>query len=162
MNATKLNQKKDYPNFPEFKEFNIPLKFIHKDLIITLQKLRNLSSIPITPSPISAGWARLNGSSTSRHYAVNRLSDAGDIFPARGKLMTCWTHAQAMPNIGGLGLYSDTKGVDGYSHLMLHIDLRSHPRVYWVRENGRYWYLHSNPREFWRAVASIISQEGNY
>lgn len=160
MNASQLQRDKHYPNFPEFERYNTPLHLLDCNLILTLQSLRERSQILIWPSPNPEGWARLVGNVKSRHYAVDRLSDAGDVFPKRGRAMELWVIAQQYERIGGLGLYSNTTGPDGYPWVMMHFDLRPSARTFWVRENGRYWYLHSEPREFWRGIDRIINIEG--
>lgn len=161
MKASQLKPE-DYPNFPEFARYNTPLHLLDRNIVLTLQSLRTRSGIPIHPSPHPEAWARTSGNVSSRHYAVGRLSDAGDVFPARGKAMELWLVAQQYERIGGLGLYSDTTGIDGFPWIMMHLDLRPSTRTFWVRENGRYWYLHFEPREFWRAIGAIISREGEF
>lgn len=69
--------------------------------ILSSKGLREASGLPLIPSPVHDGWARTSGSKGSRHYAVGRLSDAGDIFPARGRLMECGLRAQERTEIGG-------------------------------------------------------------
>ena len=160
MKASELDPIR-YPNFPEFARFGIPLDLVDAAVVLILQRLRELSEIPITPSPVHGGWARTTGSSESRHYAVGRLADAGDVFPARGRLLECWVRAQEMWRIGALGLYSDTNGPDGKPWCMMHFDLRKvSRRVFWVREEGVYYYLHRNPKRYWEAFANIQQREG--
>ena len=138
MKASELNQDMDYPSFPEFKKYNIPLDRVDAALIIVLQRLRTVSGVPIYPSPLPDAWARMSGSATSRHYAVDRLSDAGDMFPERGRFMELFFRAQQMPEIGGIGVYADTTGPDGKPWPMLHIDLRpvDRCRTIWARGGG--------------------------
>jgi hypothetical protein len=161
--ASELIREIDYPNFPEFARFQIPLDLIAAKLVCELQLLRKAAGIPITPSPVVAGWARTDGSTKSRHYAVGRLSDAGDIFPARGRVLDCWVTAQGREAWQGLGLYADTTGPDGRPWPMMHLDLRSGPRLFWVRENKKdYYYLHSDPKNFWRVVRRITEIEHGF
>jgi len=159
MRASELIPHRDYPSFPEFERFGLPVHLVDAEVLRVLQRIRDISQIPIIPSPIRAGWARTNGATGSRHYAVGRLSDAGDIFPARGRCLECWLRAQEIPALGALGLYSDTRGVDGLPWTMLHFDLRdAKPRVFWIREAGEYLYLNRDPVSFWRAFKYIISR----
>ena len=152
--------QEDYPSFPEFRSYQIPLTLVSAELILVLQQLRTDSGIPIIPSPVHAGWARIDGSPDSRHYAVGRLSDAGDIFPARGRAFDCWLLAQEISRIGALGLYGDTRGPDGRPWTMMHIDLRPRPRLFWIREDGKYYYLHRDPVSYWRAFKYLVNREG--
>ncbi len=155
MKASKLTYKQDYPDFPEFAEYGIPLNHIKADLITTLQSIRTETGIPIYPGPLKSEWARFDGSKTSRHYAVDRLSDAGDIFPVRSRVLELWVRLQAIPNIGAIGLYADTDGPDGLPWPMVHFDLRNaRQKVLWARD-GEYFYLPQDRIEFWRIVAKI-------
>ncbi len=169
--ADRLDPRIDYPNFPEFERCGIDLGLVRAELILTLQHLRTCSGIPLTPSPVSGAWGRLEGSATSRHWAVGRLSDAGDIFPAKGRTLDCWLAAQGMGDIGGIGLYVDTRGPDGTPWPMMHIDLRP-GRLLWTserRDAQRVYYYHTYPDghtyqaaqgpDFWRVVDRIIRGE---
>ncbi len=158
MNAAELKQSIHYPNFPEFEQFGIDLSLTEADLILALQKVRNLSGIPITPSPLQGAWSRTSGSETSRHYAVNRKSDAGDVFPRRGRGTEVWLTAQQVPEINGFGLYLDKRGTDGKPWIMFHLDLRTRPRRFWVTDKlGNYWTLLNNPVQFKRTLAEILT-----
>jgi len=162
--ASTLSQPFHYPHFPEFAQYGIDLSLVDAELIHVIERLRTLTGIPITPSPVQGAWGRTSGSETSRHYAVGRLSDAGDIFPARGRVLDLWLAAQAIPEIGGIGLYADTRGPDGQPWPMMHIDLRSY-RVSWacdtVSGSRAYYYLPHQPRQFWAIVGRIIIEEGS-
>jgi len=154
MKASELDEKQ-YPNFPELIDFNIPLNFIDAEVVLKLQELREMFGFPILPSPIEEGWARKNGSKDSQHYAVDRLSTAGDIFPERGYIIDCWLTAQQIPEIMGLGLYLDTNGIDGNFWPMMHFDLRkTSKRVFWIRENGKYYYLKNH---FWHYFNKLVN-----
>lgn len=113
------------------------LAHIDPALIGQLDELRERLGRPIYPSPLAGAWTRFDGSSTSRHYAVGRLADAGDVFP-EGDIRDAWLAAQALP-FGGIGVYFDTT----YQHKpwpMLHLDLRPE-RVLWARI-GRTRYIY--------------------
>jgi len=160
MPASELDFSKDYPNFPEFRRFGIDLQHMSSNLILEIQQLRTMSGIPMTPSPVIAGWYRFNGSRASRHSAFDRMSDAGDLFPARGRAIDCWLHAQAC-RFNGYGLYGDTRGPDGKPQVMLHLDKRDGQRVYWVRWNGVYYTWNRDPVSFWRVFEYIRKQDYN-
>jgi len=87
----------DYSNFPEFKK--IDLSKVDAALIHQLQFLRKRSGVPMIPSPARGAWSRTWGSRGSRHYAIDRLSDAGDLFPERDRLMEVWL---CRPPCGGV------------------------------------------------------------
>jgi len=156
MKASELKQS-DYPNFPEFKKWGIDLSDIDAALITTLQSVRTTYGSPITPSPLQEGWSRMNGSKTSRHYAVGRLSDAGDIFPDRDRVLDLWLQIQQRGDIGGIGLYVDTNGVDGKPWPMIHIDLRL-DRLLWTSDilRGKRKYHYFPSEGFWDVVERII------
>ena len=159
MKASELNPQTSYPDFPEFQRYSLPLDKLNAATLITLQTVRDRTGIPVIPSPLPDGWARTDGSKTSRHYAVGRLSDAGDIFPARGRCMELWARLQAVQNIGAVGLYCDTRGPDGAPWPMIHFDLRNaRNKLLWARD-GDYFYLHKQPGRFWQIVQKIIDME---
>lgn len=113
------------------------LEHLDPALIGQLDELRQRLGRPIYPSPLAGAWARFDGSTTSRHYAVGRLSDAGDIFPA-GDVREAWLIAQDLP-FGGIGIYFDTL-YQNRPWPMLHLDLRPN-RVLWARvSRNRYIY----------------------
>ena len=146
MKASELIFKEDYPNFPEFEKYRIPLDRVDANLIVVLQRLRTISGVPVYPSPDPEGWARTRGDKESRHYSIGRLSDAGDIFPARGYCIDLFLRAQELPEIGGIGIYSDTRGPDGNPWPMIHIDLRPHDRT----------------RTIWTRTGAIYGRKGTY
>lgn len=159
MRASELH-KSEYKDFPEFEKYGIPLQYIDAALISLLQQIRTRTGIPIIPSPVREGWVRFDGSKTSRHYASNRLSDAGDIFPQRERVTELWLRMQAVKRIGAIGLYADTKGPDGKPWPMIHFDLReTKDKILWARD-GNYYYLPQNREEFWRTLVKIIKMEG--
>ncbi len=160
--ASYLIHTRDYPDFPEFLDYEIPLELMDARVILLLQAARSRLCRPVYPSPVRGGWARLNGSVTSRHYAVGRLSDAGDIFPERGSLMHCWLIFQQMEQVGGLGLYADTRGIDGGRWPMLHFDLRPvRQRVFWIKSGGNYHTM-GQSAQFWPMLREIIKIDEGY
>lgn len=95
-----------------------------------------------------SGFARLNGSKTSRHYAVDRLADAGDFFP-EGDVMKAML--LAFQFFGAVGIYYDTKRTKYQPGPMLHFDLRE-DFTFWCRFEGRYIYPNASQEdreEFW-------------
>jgi hypothetical protein len=156
MKASDLTFEQHYPNFPEFRRFGIELQYMEAGLILAIQALRMKSGIPIIPSPVIDGWYRFTGSITSRHYAINRRSDAGDIFAKKGRILETWLVAQTMPIFNGFGVYLDTKGPDGSKWIMLHLDTRPGERLFWVRDNRTYFSLHTNPLHFWNRIRKAI------
>lgn len=136
-----FNPKTD--KFPED-----PNLYSDPNLIYALDLLREAYGYPIYPSPVKGALARLDGSSTSRHYAVGRKSDAIDIFPTKDKDKELYLAALSSNLFGGLGLYLDTRGLDGLPLPMLHVDLRplnNNKMMLWVRDKkGNYIYSHKD------------------
>ena len=132
------------------------LKLVSPRLLNHIDTLRELYGQRIHPSQLSAGWARLDGRSTSRHYAKGRLSDAGDIFP-EGDVLRCWLTALTMGVFGGIGLYLDTNKSRLQPGAMMHVDCRSAVfPVLWVRnETGDYVYENAEPDKFWSAIKRV-------
>ncbi len=136
-------------NFSESEFAHTDLDKIDADLITEIQTFRTLLGHMLLPSPNKNGWARESGSHSSRHYAINRLCDAGDLFP---KCHIAEAFLAALRcNFGGIGIYLDTT-YHGKSLPMLHVDLRPMSRqVMWLREtiDGEevytYFYPHKNP-----------------
>lgn len=131
------------------------LKKVEGSVILNLSALRELHGSPIHPSQNPNGWARVGGSTTSRHYAVGRLSDAADFFP-EGRVLDCWLTAVSMKVWGGFGLYLDTNKNPRQPGAMMHLDQRPGPRVFWIRnEVGTYIYKHRDPEMFWEALHRV-------
>lgn len=128
----------DQSEFPSNSLEHISAKFMRR-----LFAFRELTGVPMTPSPNPDGWARFTGSKGSRHYAVRRLSDAGDLFPAEDADIRLLL-VQACQMFNGFGFYLDTK-LNGKSRTMIHLDQRPMPLV-WARYRGEYIYP-SNSRK---------------
>ena len=159
MDAASLNFEKDYPSFPEFARYGIDLSLTHADVVLTLQAIRTAGGFAVYPGPHQSNWGRSYGSETSRHYAIDRLSDAGDVFPARGHALDFWLIAQEFLKVGALGLYLDTRGIDGQPWVMVHFDLREYDRrVMWIRD-GDYVYLHNDPKAFWARLSRVAERD---
>lgn len=137
------------------------LAHISAELVLALSEYRDQLGAPLIPSPLVDGWYRTDGSTTSRHYAVGRLSDAGDLFPrcdVRKALMV----AMGFDLFGGIGVYLDTTGPSGKPEPMLHLDLRP-GRVIWMRYNGRYIYPMNSAEamaEFWQRLSEVNDEVG--
>ena len=130
------------------------LENMEADLIVTIDEIRR--ELPkthtLTPSPLKGAHVRLAGSMQSRHYALNRLSDATDLFANWTTIWKIWEVAQKHPRVGGIGLYTDTwSGDPKVTKPMIHIDLRPE-RLLWVKAD-EYVYLDQDPRFFFRLLA---------
>jgi len=113
-----------------------PRRHADPALIYRLDEWREAVGVPIRPSPARGALARFDGSETSRHYAVDRLSDAVDVF-VDGSQAAAWIAAVRL--FGGVGFYTDTV-YDGEQRPMFHVDLRP-SRLCWLRSaGGRYTY----------------------
>jgi len=163
MKASNLILSKDFPHFPELIDYDIPLELLDARVVTTLQKIRYVFGRAMHPTPDKEGWARLDGSKTSQHYAVGRLSKAGDFFPERGYMMECWLVAQQIKDVMGIGLYLDTKGIDGAEWPMMHYDLRnSGKRVFWARDKGEYYTLGLDDEGFWQCINKLIEKDKEF
>lgn len=132
------------------------LKHVEADLVLGLSEYRKRLGKQVQPSSVVAGWYRQGGRKGSRHYAIERLSDAGDVFPQcdiRDALLV----AMGCDWWGGIGVYLDTNGNDGTPQPMLHLDSREE-RVIWMRYQGRYIYplrSESEREEFWKRLSEV-------
>ena len=131
-----------YPDhFPEN-----PDKRANPNLIYNVDLWRKLCGFPISPSPVEGALARFgDADKDSRHYAVDRLSDALDVF-VHGDPVQAFMAALCSQLFGAVGLYLDTT-FRGEQWPMLHVDLRplgvGHSKemvLIWVREEGEYKY----------------------
>lgn len=158
MNASALDFERDVKHFAASEWPADALEHCDANLILQLDQFRHTLGDAILPSPVLAGWYRTSGSTTSRHYAVGRLSDAGDIFP-RGNIVRAYLMALRQGVWGGIGIYLDTHGPDGSAWPMMHLDLRPGEQKLWMRvEGGRYIYPLSSDaarREFMTRLAEV-------
>jgi len=113
------------------------LERVDAKLLHALDDYRERLEFPVHPSPVPGAWARTSGSPGSRHYAVGRLADAGDVFSATD-IRTAWRVAVQSRLFGGVGVYFDTM-FRGVRWPMLHLDLRE-GSVWWARTGNRYIY----------------------
>jgi hypothetical protein len=122
-------------------EFPEDIKYANPELLTKLDMLREFINKPIYPSPAPGALARFSGSTTSRHYAVNRLSDACDIF------IDCNTFDAFLLILQSklfnrVGVYFDTY-FHNKPHTMFHVDLKDQQLI-WYRDAGKYFYQFSN------------------
>ena len=111
---------------------------VHADprLVEALQAFRTELGSAIAPSRVEGALARFDdGSLHSEHSARQRLSTAVDVFPEN----PIQAFLLAPKYFGGYGIYLDTRGNDGKTAIMLHLDLRKEP-LWWIRINGKYIY----------------------
>lgn len=142
--ASTLREDQNYPNFPEFRQRGIPMDRIDARLVQALQCWRDLHGLPLSITPVLAGIIREDGSKTSQHYAVGRLSSAIDIFPRAGEVGQAFINALSIDAFRGVGLYLDTK-----PSAMIHVDVRDGERILWVRTgHDRYTYFHKEPQRY--------------
>lgn len=145
--------KGEYSFFPELSKFD--LSKMDAEFILTLQHFRINYKIPMTPSPLERAWYREEPEDKySRHYAVDRLSDAGDLFPKLKKAYTCWNHAIRCGLFNGIGLYLDTH-FHNKPWPMLHLDTRPGDKVIWFRDEGVY-YPYEDRENFQRLVKKFV------
>ena len=125
--------------------------------------LRELSGVPMTPSPLREGHIRAVGGSRHSldHGDGPRLSDASDLFIAsdKTKVSTVLGHARQIHAIGGFGLYFDTK-----PSVMIHVDARPTVKrvngiqIRWLRVGGNYIYEHKDPAMYYAELANQLEK----
>lgn len=119
---------------------------------------RGITEVSWYPSRVDGALARFNGSKTSRHYAVNRLSDALDFFTAKDTDILWFLYKLYGSNLfGGIGVYFDTRGYNYSSDIMFHVDCRKcmtgYPLI-WFRDKGKYTYV-VNSKNFSELINKI-------
>lgn len=125
--------------------------YIDEGAIKRYVSARKITRVPWWPSKVPGATARFDGSETSRHFAVGRLSDALDFFPGK-EVDLPWFIFQLCSSglFGGIGVYFDTKGFEMSSDIMFHVDCRpcimGFPLL-WYRDNQKYYYV-TNPKSF--------------
>ena len=130
-----------------------PILF-HKGLF----PLRQLSGIKMYPSQLPAAHVRAEGQSRHSTRGGTRLSDATDMHvDSVQQMLRVLTHAQRIEDIGGIGIYWNTK------RPMFHIDMRPQ-RILWHRtKEGNYIYLSdssttSEAVRFYHSLANEIER----
>jgi hypothetical protein len=131
------------------EEFNIAEVLYMDPLALKKYNLaRAITNVSWYPSKTSGALARFDGSKTSRHYAVGRLSDAMDFFPARNADLRWFLYQLIGCGLfGGIGVYFDKTGYSFSSDIMFHVDCRrpamGFPLV-WFRDDKKYNYVINN------------------
>ena len=125
-----------------FRELEFPAgTLLNMDgrVILALDRVRRIHGSAISPSPLVGAHIRTGGRPTSQHYIGNgRLSTATDFFP-HSNVLSCWLACQAVDEVGGIGIYLDTRNGNIRPGLvpMLHIDIRPRTpagaRTFWMR-----------------------------
>jgi len=120
------------------KEFSEdPDEHADPQLIMNLDEYRRQLGRRVHPSPVKGALARLEGSTTTQHYAVGRKSTAVDVFP-EGSILEAWMLALTLGLWGGIGIYFDTH-YEEKEWCMLHLDLRENHLI-WYRVDKKYFY----------------------
>jgi hypothetical protein len=114
--------------------------------IVQIVLFRSRLGAPIMPSPIPEGWFRATGSPSSRHYAVGRQSDAGDIFPLHCDIRRAVMLAVRF--FSGVGFYLDTRPT-----VMLHVDMREDQTLWCRVPGGVYIYAHREPDKYFKYLS---------
>lgn len=104
----------------------------------------------VFPSPAPGSLCRSTGSKTSRHYAVERRSDACDVF-CNCPIGRAWT--TAIQRFPGVGVYFDTH-YKSKPWPMLHLDMRPESLL-WYRQNGVYHY--QGAPDFYNKLFSLLA-----
>jgi len=131
--------------FPESPELADP------KLLLALDYLRDDLGVPIIPSPVPGALARFDGSKTSQHYAVDRLSTGCDVF-IRCSPFKAYSIILQSGCFTGVGIYFDTQYA-GKPHVMFHLDIRDEPLM-WYRD-GNYHY---NTEIFYENLLKLLDR----
>jgi hypothetical protein len=128
----------DMPDFTNGEFPEDPDLYAHPVLLGNMQKTRNIVNCEMYVSTASGALARFDDDSNrSKHYAMNKYSEAIDVFfncnPYKAFLMLLQSGLW-----GGIGVYFDTER-KGVKHVMFHLDLRN-KKLMWFRLGGKYFY----------------------
>lgn len=134
-----MDPRVNWDRLPNFSPDEFPpgeIEFVSPIFLYTLQRVRDIYDAPIHPSTALGSFARFDiTAQDSRHYAVDRMADAGDIFPD-GSIHRFFV--LALQHFKGVGVYFDTHR-KGRHAVMFHVDQRQKP-AFWFREQGEYFY----------------------
>ena len=122
-------------------------------VIEVLNRLRIAVGGSLFPSPVFGAHVRHQGNSRHSTQEMSRLVDATDFFVSQGLAQRAYREALKIPEIGGLGVYTDMM-FRGQQWPMMHIDLRPE-RMLWVGV-GRpltYIYEHRNWERYYKKLA---------
>jgi len=148
-----------------FKEDEFPKYELDRasvGIIKALDAIRKFAGHSIYPSPVSGALSRIEGSLTSRHYAVGRDSDAIDFITQKdANLLRLLTILQGCKLFGGIGVYFDTRGLEQSHDVMFHVDLRpvevgSSLSALWYRNRSGYHYPFKQPMKFAQLYSNLI------
>lgn len=146
----------DWSKIEHFKKLEFsedPDKCANPSLIYSLDSYRKRLDKSIYPSPVPGALARFNKESkTSRHYAIERKSDAIDVF-CEAPIFQAWSIAMHSGLWNGIGVYFDTKYCNK-PWCMLHLDKRKYGSL-WFRENGEYTSMKS--KNFWVKLNKLFN-----
>ena len=128
-------------------------------LIYSLDEARLITNEKMFPSPVKGALARFTGNPETEHYAIGRLSKAGDVF-CEGYPLFNFLSILSSTLFNGVGIYLDTTGPDGYPWIMFHLDIREkgfnedQPLI-WIADKvhgkNRYFYPQYEP-QYWRLL----------
>ena len=112
-------------------EFSEDVAFADPKFLSLLDRFAITLKSSVYPSTAKGTLARFSGNKDSRHYAINRKSDACDVF-CNCDIAKAWT--TAVQSFSGVGVYFDTHFREG-DWPMLHVDTRPKPLL-WYRDTG--------------------------
>ena len=141
-------------------EFNPKeVDYIDPNALKRYNTARGITDVSWYPSREDGALARFSGSKTSRHYAVDRLSDALDFFIAKNTDILWFLYKLYGSSLfGGIGVYFDTRGYNYSSDIMFHVDCRKcmtgYPLV-WFRDKGKYTYVVNNNKSLNELIDKI-------
>jgi len=140
----------------------ISIEFMSDEVIELAQEVREVTGVPMVPSPISEAHVRFSndrslhciglvGGAQSRAtdlYLINNLDAA--LF---------WMKAQSVSELGGFGIYFDTH-LSSQKRVMAHLDTRA-GRLLWLCPDEparRYVYYDNDPVLFLNLLAKEFSK----
>jgi len=119
-------KKINWSDITKFKKEDFsedPDKYAEPELIYRLNYFRIKYGLPIYPSPVSGALARFDDGTSQHSVKKWRLSNAVDVFP-EGYPIQVYNYALSLRLFNGIGIYLDTTGLDGFSWIMFHFDIR--------------------------------------
>lgn len=116
------------------------LKLLDRGLLELADHVRiSLKSVMI-PSPAKGAFARTTGSKRSKHYAVGRLSTAGDFFIPSLSVEEIFVKMSMMEGLDGVGIgFYTNKSLYGNNVPMIHLDIRESKLIWFEDKSGRYF-----------------------
>ena len=136
------------------EEFSERLQYASPLLLEKLDLFRDYIRKVINPSKAKGALARFEGSATSQHYAVGRLSTAVDVFV---DAPPAWVFYKALEfGWNGVGVYFDTHNNEGKKQIMFHFDTRVVNTSWYRNENKYHWVTH-NPEELDKLFRGLVN-----